>query len=227
MPAGPATLASRGNATEDQRIAREWIALASTDARIDAYIEQAAEFARPLLRHIRTQVHAGCPAAEETIKWGMPCFVYQGKLLCSMAAFKAHASLGFRGHPDTAGNQGMGQFGRLQRLDQLPDAAAFQAALQAAMARIQAGVKRPAGKPRPPLPLPAELASALATHPAAQTGFDGLAPSCRREYIQWITQAKREATRQLRITQALEWLAQGKKLNWKYDTPATTATHHR
>ncbi|KRG79719.1 hypothetical protein ABB30_00070 [Stenotrophomonas ginsengisoli] len=191
--------------------------MASTDARIDAYIANAAAFAQPVLRQIRTWVHAGCPEVEEAIKWGMPSFLYRGKLMCGMAAFKQHASLGFWGHGDAAGNEGMGQYGKLTGLEQLPDAASFQAALQAAMARIDAGGKRSAGKPRAALHMPDDLHQALAADARAQAGFQALAASYQREYIQWITEAKREATRRQRITQALQWLAEGKKRNWKYD----------
>lgn len=191
--------------------------MASTDARIDAYIANAAPFAQPVLRQIRAWVHADCPAVEEAIKWGMPSFLYRGKLMCGMAAFKQHASLGFWGHGDAAGNEGMGQYGKLTGLEQLPDAASFQAALQAAMARIDAGGKRAAGKPRAALPMPDDLHQALAADARAQAGFQALAASYQREYIQWITEAKREATRRQRITQALQWLAEGKKRNWKYD----------
>ncbi|MGN0857791.1 MAG: YdeI family protein [Stenotrophomonas sp.] len=191
--------------------------MASTDARIDAYIADAAPFAQPVLRQIRAWVHAGCPEVEEAIKWGMPSFVYRGKLMCGMAAFKQHASLGFRGHGDAAGNEGMGQYGKLTGLEQLPDAASFQAAMQAAMARIDAGGKRPAGKPRAALPMPDDLHQALAADTRAQAGFQALAASYQREYIQWISEAKREATRRQRIAQALQWLAEGKKRNWKYD----------
>lgn len=191
--------------------------MASTDARIDAYIANAAVFAQPLLRQIRAWVHAGCPQVEEAIKWGMPGFLYRSKLLCGMAVFKQHASLGFRGHGDATGNEGMGQYGKLTGLEQLPDAASFQAALQAAMARIDAGGKRAAGKPRAALPMPDDLHQALAADTRAQAGFQALAASYQREYIQWISEAKREATRHQRIAQALQWLAEGKKRNWKYD----------
>ena len=191
--------------------------MASTDTRIDAYIDKAPAFAQPLLRQIRVWVHAGCPEAEEAIKWGMPSFLYRGKLVCGMAAFKQHASLGFWGHPDAAGNEGMGQYGKLTGPEQLPDAASFQAALHAAMARIDAGAKRPAGKPRAPLPMPDDLRQGLAADERARAGYQALAASYQREYIQWISDAKREATRQQRLQQALTWLAEGKKRNWKYD----------
>ena len=191
--------------------------MASTDARIDAYIANAAAFAQPLLRQIRRWVHDGCPQVEEAIKWGMPGFLYRGKLLCGMAAFKQHASLGFWGHADAAGDEGMGQYGKLTGLEQLPDAASFQAALQAAMARIDAGDKRPAGKSRAPLPMPDDFHAALAADARALAGLQALAPSYQREYLQWISQAKRATTRNQRIAQALQWLAEGKKRNWKYD----------
>ncbi len=68
--------------------------MASKDPRIDAYIAKSADFAQPILKHLRKVVHAGCPKVEETLKWSMPHFDYKG-VMCGMAAFKAHCVFGF------------------------------------------------------------------------------------------------------------------------------------
>ena len=100
----------------------------NTDPRIDAYIAKSAPFARPILTRLRAAVHEACPEAEETIKWRMPFFLTDGKILCFMAAFKAHAGFGFwrRGKTAVLGeapakaNEAMGQLGRITSLDGLP-----------------------------------------------------------------------------------------------------------
>ncbi len=191
----------------------------TTDPRIDAYIEQAEPFARPVLAHLRAVVHRHCPEVVETLKWGMPYFEHHG-LLCHMAAFKRHCAFGFR-HPAmqaAAGDgakaaEAMGQFGRIASLSDLPDAAALGAMVEQAVRLNREGVKAaPQARPaKPPLEVPAELLQALAQVPQAQAVFEGLAPSHRREYVAWIVEAKAEATRQRRVAQAVAKLAEGKK----------------
>ncbi|RDZ28260.1 YdeI/OmpD-associated family protein [Lysobacter silvisoli] len=199
--------------------------MVQTDPRIDAYIARAAEFARPILEHLRGVVRQACPQAEETLKWGMPTFTYQGKILCGMAAFKQHASFGFwQGAnivgPDGAqGDEAMGQFGRLTRVADLPGKRVLSGYVKQAMALIDAGATRPGAKrgaPKPPLEVPADLAAALKKNAAARKTFEAFPPSHRREYVEWLTEAKREATRLKRLQQTLEWLAEGKPRNWKY-----------
>ena len=195
------------------------------DPRIDAYIAKSAEFARPVLSHLRAVVHAACPEVEETLKWGMPSFTYRGKILCSMAAFKQHAAFGFwqgaqvTGNGTEAGAEGMGQFGRLTRLSDLPGKRELTGYIRQAMALIDSGAKRVPTKavaPRAPLDVPDDLAAALKKNAKARATFDGFSPSYRRDYIEWITEAKREDTRQRRLEQTVEWLAEGKPRNWKY-----------
>jgi uncharacterized protein YdeI (YjbR/CyaY-like superfamily) len=199
--------------------------MANTDPRIDAYIARSAEFARPLLAHLRAVVHAACPDVEETLKWGMPSFTYRGRILCNMAAFKQHASFGFwQGARivEAAGErseEAMGQFGRITRLADLPGQRELAGYITQAMALIDGGSRRPATKaaaPKPPLAVPADLAAALKGDAKARATFDGFAPGYRRDYIEWITEAKREETRQRRLEQTIEWLAEGKTRNWKY-----------
>ena len=202
---------------------------AKTDPRVDAYLQEAEAFAKPILGHVRALVHAGCPEAEETIKWNRPTFVYRRKMLCNMAAFKAHCSLGFwppgvaamiaRDSHGQAGDSS-GQFGRITSLADLPDDATLRGYLAGAIQILDGGgpaIPRPAAKPRrPEIPLPADFAEILKRHPAAGTTFENLSPSHRREYLEWIVGAKREETRARRMATAVGWLAAGKTKEWKY-----------
>lgn len=197
--------------------------MSSHDPRIDAYIDNAAAFAQPILREIRTRVHASCAQAEEAIRWGMPAFLYRGKLLCGMAAFKQHATLGFWQRERVAdapgNNEAMGQYGRLTSVQALPGKREFAAELQRGMHRIDAGVPACKPSPRPPLAMPPAFVAALQVEPAALATFDGLAPSYRRDYLEWIGEAKRDTTRQQRIAQAIQWLCEGKRRHWKHERP--------
>ena len=193
------------------------------DPRIDAYIERAAPFAQPILRHARALVHEACPEVEESIKWGMPSFSHAGGILCGMAAFKQHASFGFWRHADVVGEgeprDGMGSYGKMTSLDDLPPRTTLLAHLRKAMQLNEAGLKSPKRKPAPrPAPdTPEDLAAALAHNKAANATFDAFPPGCRREYIEWIVEAKRAETRTKRLAQAIEWMAAGKRRNWKYE----------
>ena len=192
------------------------------DPRVDAYIAQAADFARPILERARAVVHEACPQVEETIKWDMPSFVYAGRILCGMAAFKQHAVFGFWEHARVMGEgerTGMGSFGKMTSVRDLPPKKQLVALVRKAVALNEGGGTPPARKraaPRPPPVVPDDLAAALRDHPAASAAFDGFPPSHRREYIEWLDEAKREETRAKRLAQAIEWLAEGKPRNWKY-----------
>ena len=196
------------------------------DPRVDAYIASKPEFARPILRHLRQIVHAACPKVEETIKWGMPAFDYHG-LLCGMAAFKAHTALGFWKGKLILDDRGvdldssMGNFGRITSLRELPPKRVLVGYVKKAMALNVAGVTvKRVPKRRPTLPVPKPFAAALARHKRASATFAAFAPSHRREYIEWIAQAKTDATRDRRIATAIEWLAAGKHHNWRYEARA-------
>ena len=195
----------------------------SRDPRIDAYIERQADFARPILRHLREAIHAACPEAEETIKWSMPHFMYKKQMFAGMAAFKEHATFGFWRAKEVFGETGsereaMGQFGRLTSVDDLPPDDVLAALIRQAMKVTEQGPKpRPKTTPKPELATPDDLGLALDGNSAARATFDGFAPSCRREYVQWVVDAKRPETRAKRIAQAVEWMAEGKKRNWKYE----------
>lgn len=198
--------------------------MAKKDPRIDAYIAKAQPFAQPILKHLRAVVHAACPAAEERIKWSHPHFDYHGAMMCSMASFKAHAVFGFWKGPQLLGaasqdSGAMGDFGRIESMADLPSKARLTQLIKAAMKLNEAGVKRVVRKksaPKKPLPVPKDLADALSRDAKAKATFDGFSPSNRREYIEWITEAKAVATRERRLATTLEWLAEGKSRNWKY-----------
>ena len=196
-----------------------------TDPRVDAYIAKSAEFAQPILRHLRSLVHQACPQAEETIKWGMPSFTHHG-IVCGMAAFKAHATFGFwrRGLTDEIAKTGikaeaaMGSLGRITSLRDLPGDKAMLGYIRKAAKLNESGAPaRPKPKPKPALPVPADLAAALKKNAKAAAVFADFSPSPRREYIEWITEAKRPETRAKRLATTIQWLATGKKRNWQYE----------
>jgi uncharacterized protein YdeI (YjbR/CyaY-like superfamily) len=192
------------------------------DPRVDAYIRKAAPFARPILAEFRDLVHASCPDVEEKMKWSFPHFDYKG-MLCSMAAFKAHAAFGFWKGSLILGDRNadaMGHFGRITRRSDLPSNKILAGYVTKAAALNDQGVKVPRA-PRKAAPktvkVPAALATALTKNRKAQAGFDALSPSHKREYIEWITEAKSDETRDRRLAQAIEWMAEGKSRNWKYE----------
>ena len=194
------------------------------DPRIDAYIERAAPFAQPILAHVRELVHEACPQVEESIKWGMPSFSHAGGILCGMAAFKQHASFGFWKHALVVGEgeprDGMGSYGKMTSLQDLPPKKRLLAHIRKAMQLNEDGVKAPAARksaPKSPPETPDDLAAALKENKPAQATFDAFPPGCKRDYIEWIVEAKREDTRAKRLAQAVEWMAEGKRRNWKYE----------
>jgi hypothetical protein len=196
------------------------------DGRVDAYIAAAQPFAQPVLAHVRSLMHQHCPAVEEAIKWGFPAFLHNGAIVATIAAFKGHASFGFWYGKMVTGETGhegpgMGSFGRLTALADLPDDDAIAAMVAQSVTLIDAGVKPPhyADKkpPKPEAEVPPALAAALAADRAANAVWNAFAPGQRREYCEWIAEAKRDQTRDKRIAQAIEWIAQGKKRNWKYE----------
>ena len=197
--------------------------MARKDPRVDDYIAKTQPFARPILKELRRRVHAGCPECEETLKWGRPAFMYKG-ILCGMSAFKEHATFGFWDQmfaESSRANEAAGQFGRLTSVDDLPSEKKFASLMKDAVARRDAGVKPKRDKttPKAPLETPAYFTAALKKNKKAFAAFQAFSPSHRREYVEWITEAKQEATRERRIATALEWLAEGKSRNWKYERP--------
>lgn len=201
------------------RFARE--AELSRDPSIDSYIAKSGDFARPILEHLREVTHRALPGAAETIKWGMPHFTVAGKNVAGMAAFKAHCAFTIHGAGRQGERDGMGQFGKIESLADLPTEADLVAALQAAAGRIAekgSAAPRPSTcSPKAEIAMPDDFAAALDAKPAALSAWQAFPPGARREYLEWITGAKAAATRSRRIAQAVEWICEGKKRNWKYE----------
>jgi len=194
------------------------------DPRVDAYIAKAAPFSRPILKHLRALVHATCPDAVETIKWGMPAFHLDGPL-CGMAAFKGHCTFAFWKYSLIPGlatlteEEAMGQFGRITSLKDLPARRTLVGYLKHAAKLNADGVKvARVRKPAQPAPkAPADLVAALAKNKKARATFEAFPPGQRREYVEWLAEAKREETRAARLATAVAWMAEGKRRNWKYE----------
>jgi uncharacterized protein YdeI (YjbR/CyaY-like superfamily) len=197
--------------------------MGTRDRRVDAYIEKSAEFARPILKHLRDTVHAACPDVEETMKWSLPHFMYKG-MMCGMAAFKEHAAFNFwKGDlvVDDASkrDEAMGHLGRLTKISDLPPKRVLTAYIKRAAALNDDGVKMPRAPRQParPVRVPADFAAALRKSSKAKAAFDGFPPSHKRDYVEWITEAKRADTRARRIAQSLAQIVDGKSRNWKYE----------
>ena len=196
--------------------------MGTRDPRIDAYIAKSADFARPILTHLREVVHAACPEVEETLKWGTPYFTYKG-MLCGMAAFKHHCAFSFWKGSLIVGGQGegveraMGRFGRITKISDLPSKRILTGYIESAVRLNEQGVKAPTrSRSQEPLAVPDDLAVALERNRKARVTFESLSPSHKREYLEWITEAKGDDTRRRRLATAVEWMAKGKPRNWKY-----------
>jgi len=191
------------------------------DPRVDAYIAKAAPFAQPILTHLRALVHKACPDVDETIKWSVPAFDYKGPF-CGMAAFKRHCNFVFwkagllRQQGFEPEIEAFEQ--KMTSLADLPADRAIEKVIEAAAALNDAGVKTPRTRkpPKPPVRTPAYLTTALNKHKKAHAAWQAFSPSHKREYVDWIADAKTDATRERRLLQAVEWIAQGKPRNWKY-----------
>jgi uncharacterized protein YdeI (YjbR/CyaY-like superfamily) len=202
--------------------------MGKTDKRVDTYIAKAQPFAQPILSHVRGLVHKACPEVTETIKWGMPSFEYKGPYF-GFASFKQHCTFGFwkakllkdpknyLGDRKTSGGEPMGHFGRVTSLKDLPPDKVFLDFLKQAKKLNDDGVKSPrVVKARKELKTPSYFLDALKKNKKALALFEAFSPSHKREYVEWITEAKTEATREKRMDQALEWISEGKPRNWKY-----------
>jgi uncharacterized protein YdeI (YjbR/CyaY-like superfamily) len=193
--------------------------MAKKDPRIDAYIEKAAPFAKPILKHLRKVVHKGCPDVEETVKWSMPHFDYKGPL-AGMAAFKAHCAFGFwKGSLIVPGSkEAMGQFGFITKIADLPTEDVLVGYVRKAVELNDQKIKvaRPVKHEKKEIPMPADLASALKKNAKARATYEGFRPSHQREYLEWITEAKTDETRRKRLETAVEWMSEGKPRHWKY-----------
>ena len=200
--------------------------------RVDAYVAKAQPFAQPIMEHLRDLVHKACPEVEESIKWSRPFFEYRGAILCNMSAFKQHCSFGFWDEEMGAvlreagvlGQDGMGSLGRITSLADLPSDKRMLGWIRQAAAFVDSGqytspiaARRKVVKPqKPSMDAPPEFTAALKKNKQASSVFAAFSPSCKREYVEWIADAKRPETRDKRIASAIEWIAEGKQRNWKY-----------
>jgi uncharacterized protein YdeI (YjbR/CyaY-like superfamily) len=198
--------------------------MGTRDPRVDTYIARSADFAKPILEYLRETVHSACPGVDETMKWSFPHFDYKG-IFCSMAAFKTHCAFGFwKGSllfGDSArAEEAMGHMGRITSIKDLPPKKELVRLIKEAAKLNDKGVKVRPPRDRTPKPEPAtpdDLSAALAKNRKAREAFEKFPPSHRREYVEWITEAKTAPTRQRRLEQAVEWMAEGKSRNWKYE----------
>ena len=199
--------------------------------KVDAYCAKVQPFAQPILTHLRTLVHKACPEVEETIKWSRPFFQYRGAILCNMSAFKEHCSFGFWGEEIGAvlreaavlKEGGMGSLGRITSVADLPADKQMLGWIRQAAAFVDSGqytspiaARHKVVKQKPSLDTPTEFKGALQRNKKAAAVFAAFSPSCKREYVEWIAEAKRQETRDKRIATAVEWIAEGKQRNWKY-----------
>lgn len=198
------------------------------DARVDAFIAKSAPFARPILKHLRAIMHETVPDVTEEMKWSFPHFSYKG-MFCGMSAFKEHCSFGFWKHALVAervgglkgrGEGAMGSLGRIVSLDDLPSDAVLKKMIKAAAALNDEGVK--VKKKATPvkdrvLEVPAYFSAAVKKNKKAAAAFEAFPYSCKKEYVEWVTEAKTEPTREKRLATTVEWLAKGKRRNWKYE----------
>jgi uncharacterized protein YdeI (YjbR/CyaY-like superfamily) len=195
----------------------------SREPKIDAYIAKAQPFARPILEKVRERVHAVIPDIEEAMKWSMPAYTVGGKILLLTAAFKAHAALNFwRGQElrgDTANAEAMGQFGKLTSVADVPPDGELDRLIKEAakVAKNAPAPRKTKHAPKPPPQMHPDFAAALSKAPKAKAALDGFPPSAQRDYLEWISEAKQDATRHKRIATAIEWLSEGKRRNWKYE----------
>jgi uncharacterized protein YdeI (YjbR/CyaY-like superfamily) len=202
----------------------------SLSPKIDAYVQRAPAFAQPILTHLRHLVHESCPQIEETIKWSRPFFVYRGVILFNMSAFKEHCSFGFWGSEMAAvlraakvTRDGMGSLDRITSLSDLPSDKRMGAFIRQAAAFVDNGQYTSPMSNRSKvvkeLPVaPPEFMAELKKNKQAAVSFEALSPSCKREYLEWIADAKRPETRDKRIATSIEWIAEGKQRNWKYQS---------
>lgn len=203
--------------------------MAIRDKRIDAYIKKAEPFARPVLIKLRELVHRANPEVTEEIKWGMPAFTYKGPY-CGMASFKKHAVFlfwkhklikdpkGYLAERSSEGGEAMGNLGRITGISDLPPDRVLLDFLKQAKKLNDENIKvekKPANK-KPEIAIPDYFENALKKNKTAARHFDTFPPSARKEYIQWLLEAKTETTRENRLETAMEWISEGKRRNWKY-----------
>jgi len=201
----------------------------STSVHVDNYILKAQPFAQPILNHLRALIHHACPDAEEKMKWSFPHFDYKGAPMVSIAGFKQHCAFGFwkaalmkdKSLLENAKEEkAMGHLGKITSLKDLPSDKKIIAWIKEAMKLNDEGIKIPKNKnpnSKQEIETPDYFKKELNKNLLAQDTFDSFSPSAKREYLEWITDAKTEPTRVKRIAQAIQWMSEGKKRNWKYE----------
>lgn len=205
--------------------------MSKKNPRVDAYIDKSEEFAKPILNHLRALVHKACPEVQEVIKWSSPHFDYKDGPMCHMASFKKHCAFGFwkaalmkdESLMATAKSEiAMGHLGKITSLKDLPSDKVLTGYIKEAMKLNEAGIKLPSkSKPaseaqKEALKIPDYLAKCFKTHREAKKVFEAFSYSNKKDYIEWLEEAKTEATRNKRLETALEWMAEGKTRHWKY-----------
>lgn len=198
------------------------------NSQIDDYILKAQPFAQPILHHLRKLIHDACPQVEEKIKWGMPCFDYHG-IMCNFASFKQHCTFGFWKAAlmkdqslmeNAAKENSMGHLGRITDIKLLPSDRKINAYIKEAMLLNEKGIKVQRIKNNKAIDQESEpeyMLKALRSDKKVLANYESFSPSCKREYIEWVTEAKTELTRTKRLQQAILWIKEGKKRNWKYE----------
>ena len=114
----------------------------------------------------------------------------------------------------------MGHFGKITSLQDLPSDAIIKSYIKEAMALNDADVKLPKSKKviaETKLIIPEYFQKRLNKNKIAKATFEKMPPSHKKEYLQWIPEAKTETTREKRISTTLEWLEEGKSRNWRYE----------
>lgn len=196
------------------------------DNRIDAYISKSAVFAQPVLQHLRELIHKACPDVQETMKWSFPHFDYKGTI-CSMAAFKQHCAFSFwkasimqdpKGILSLENREGMGHLGNIRSLKDLPNDKVLTAYIKEAVRLNEQGIKieKPKATNTKELDIPAYFTTAINKNKEAKKMFASFSYSSKKEYVEWVTEAKTEATRNTRLATAVAWIAEGKTRHWKY-----------
>jgi uncharacterized protein YdeI (YjbR/CyaY-like superfamily) len=197
------------------------------DPRIDLYIYNAADFARPILLHLRELIHFTCPDVEETIKWSFASFDYKDPM-CSMAAFKQHCAFGFWKASlmkdksliaNAESESAMGHYGKITTLRDLPPDKKIIAHIKEAMMLNEKGIKLPPKKVttrKKEIVAPDYFLKQLKKNKKALITFNSFSPSHKREYLEWIIEAKTDDTKNRRMDKAIEWMSEGKSRNWKY-----------
>lgn len=194
---------------------------------IDHYIQNSAEFARPILEYIRHCVHIACPDAEETIKWNFPHFMYKNRILCSMASFKSHCAFTFwnsqsmndQGLLEKSGRTAMGHLGKIKAIEDMPKIKPFLNLIVEAMKCIDEDRKadKPVTREKKTFETPVSFLEALKKNAAAAAHYNKFSATKKKDYLEWFAEAKTDSTLNKRISTAIEWLSEGKSRNWKYE----------